>query len=457
MAFVFYDTETTGLNSAFCQIVQFAAILTDDDLNEIERVNLRCRLRPHILPSPQAMLITGVGPDELVRPDFPSNYEMAIQLRDLFNRWGSAVFIGHNTIKFDEGFLRQLFYQSLLPVYATNTGGSSRADTLNMARAFAGLHPEEFKVPLNEKGKSVFKLEALASENGFGDFQAHDALADVEATLFIAKLMRTIDPTLFEHLVAMGRKAAAEALSLSTAPVFLPVSENGNIELAPLAGIISDPSQHARTIAVDLRHDPSEVMALDLGEFDDPRSIRIRGRMVFRRLAVNNQPTILTAEICGLGSEEIVELSYRAEQLRTSVGWIARLGSAFEETAASYDETEHVEERMYDGFPSHADQRLMDEFHSRPWSNRAELVSQFGDPRFRQIGLRLLAEHFPEGLSSDARERHQAWLKERLMTGEERPWLTRSAAIAELNELEATGEVAADYIVQIRRYFLTAA
>ena len=34
MTFIFYDTETTGTNSAFDQILQFAAIKTDADLNE---------------------------------------------------------------------------------------------------------------------------------------------------------------------------------------------------------------------------------------------------------------------------------------------------------------------------------------------------------------------------------------------------------------------------------------
>jgi exodeoxyribonuclease-1 len=51
MAFVFYDTETTGTNPAFDQILQFGAIRTDDDLNELERFEIRCRLLPHVVPS----------------------------------------------------------------------------------------------------------------------------------------------------------------------------------------------------------------------------------------------------------------------------------------------------------------------------------------------------------------------------------------------------------------------
>ena len=49
MAFIFYDTETTGKDRYFDQILQFAAIKTDDDLNSIENVNTRCRLLPHVV------------------------------------------------------------------------------------------------------------------------------------------------------------------------------------------------------------------------------------------------------------------------------------------------------------------------------------------------------------------------------------------------------------------------
>jgi exonuclease I len=51
LQFAFYEFETTGTSPAFDQSLQFAAILTDDDFNEIERVNLRCRLAPHCLTS----------------------------------------------------------------------------------------------------------------------------------------------------------------------------------------------------------------------------------------------------------------------------------------------------------------------------------------------------------------------------------------------------------------------
>ncbi|MGD9665737.1 MAG: exonuclease domain-containing protein, partial [Novosphingobium sp.] len=47
MRFVFYDLETTWISPAIDQPLQFAAIRTDDNFAEIERVNLRCQIAPH--------------------------------------------------------------------------------------------------------------------------------------------------------------------------------------------------------------------------------------------------------------------------------------------------------------------------------------------------------------------------------------------------------------------------
>ena len=60
--YIVYDTETTGLDTTFDQILQFAAILADDELREIDQFSLRCRRLPYIVPSPSAMLVTGVRP-----------------------------------------------------------------------------------------------------------------------------------------------------------------------------------------------------------------------------------------------------------------------------------------------------------------------------------------------------------------------------------------------------------
>ena len=53
--FVFYDFETTGTSPAYDQPLQFAAIATDENFKSLETIDIRCRVAPHIIPSPYAL------------------------------------------------------------------------------------------------------------------------------------------------------------------------------------------------------------------------------------------------------------------------------------------------------------------------------------------------------------------------------------------------------------------
>ena len=55
-AFIFYDTEASGLDKNFGQVFQFAAVLTDNELNVIDKFEIRSRRMPRIVPEPSALL-----------------------------------------------------------------------------------------------------------------------------------------------------------------------------------------------------------------------------------------------------------------------------------------------------------------------------------------------------------------------------------------------------------------
>ena len=52
--YVFYDTETTGLDINFSQIIQIGCVLTDSNFNILEELNLSSKVLPWIVPSPDA-------------------------------------------------------------------------------------------------------------------------------------------------------------------------------------------------------------------------------------------------------------------------------------------------------------------------------------------------------------------------------------------------------------------
>ena len=197
MDFIFYDLETTGLSHAFDQPLQFAAIRTDENFVEKERVNIRCQLAPHILPSPQALVVTGVTPEQLIDPSLPSLLEFAQQVAALTEKWAPAIWVGYNTIQFDEEVLRQMFYQNLLPnVFATQFNGNTRFDILPAVYATYVRDPGCLAWSTDDTDRRSFKLDRLAPANRFIAHNAHDALGDVEATIHIARLIATRSPVL---------------------------------------------------------------------------------------------------------------------------------------------------------------------------------------------------------------------------------------------------------------------
>lgn len=206
MSLIFYDTETTGLDPYFDQILQFAAIKTDEDFNELDRYEIRCRLLPHIVPHPMAMLVTGVTTELLTDPKLPSHYEMMSAIRKKLMGWGQATYVGYNSIRYDEAMLRSAFYQTLHPIYLTNTNGNGRTDALQLMQAASVFAPGLLNIPVSDKGKPVFKLDQLAPANGFSHEHAHDALADVEATIYMTKKVADAVPELWRRLRACGEK-----------------------------------------------------------------------------------------------------------------------------------------------------------------------------------------------------------------------------------------------------------
>ena len=127
MNIVFYDFETTGRNKWFDQIIEVGAILVDGDLNEKDRIQLRCQIKPGVVPSAAALLINKTSVSSLLK-ESRSHYQMIEELRSKFLEWSPAIFVGWNSIKFDEDLLRQALFQNLRPPYLTNTHGNQRAD-----------------------------------------------------------------------------------------------------------------------------------------------------------------------------------------------------------------------------------------------------------------------------------------------------------------------------------------
>jgi len=411
MGYVFYDTETTGTDTTFDQILQFAAIRTDEDLNELDRFEIRCRLLHHIVPAPGALLATRVTPAMLTDASLPTHYEAMQTIAQKLREWSPAIFAGYNTLSFDEPLMRQAFYQTLQPIYLTNTNGNQRADVLRLAQATAALAPNAITVPINHNERPTLRLDMLAPANGFAHENAHDALADVEATIYMARLIRDRAPAVWASLIPLIDKSEVQARVLSGQPLCLVEYHMGRSTVRPVVGCGQSQDNPTMLGVFDLTKDPGPVLQMDV---DDLVKAMQGPNRAIRIVTSNKMPAVVDI---GLGPDFGVsedEFLRRASQIVQDGVFAARVGQALAQRYPPWPAEEVVEKRMYEGFPSRADEGRMQAFHAATWPERPELVETFEDDRLRELGRRIVFLEQPEVLRPEFHQGLETWLHNRL-------------------------------------------
>jgi len=460
MPYVFYDTETTGTETAFDQILQFAAIKTDDDLNELDRFNIRCRLLPHVVPSPGALRATRVTPRMLLDPALPSHYEAIRQIRSKLIEWSPATFIGYNSIQFDEDLLRQAFYQTLHPTYLTNTNGSCRGDVLRMAHAASVYSPNSMTIPIDEKGRPTFRLDQLAPANGYSHEDAHEAMADVLATIHIARRVRDMAQCVWEAMMYTTRKNAVIEI-VSKEPMLAMTERYGSrMHSWVVTHCGSNPNYDGQLGVFDLNHDPDRYRSLSV---DQLVSVLNASPKVIRSIRANAQPILMPfdmlPDVKKVLQITLEEAKRRMQVIRGDKDFQERVGQALSLRYADEEQSPHVEQRIYDGFPEKSDEQLMRRFHEAEWEERVAIARQLADGRLREFAHRLIYFERQDLLSSAMLGKFKRWQVERLLTEDEDvPWMTIPKALREADELLAdASDEDGSLLHEVKRFLISTA
>ena len=209
--YTFYDLETTGLNVRFDVPIQFAAVCTDSDLNITHEVEFRGRPPIHILPSPGALVTTGLTISDVQAANL-SFYEFMSRIRSEISGGTPSCYCAFNGIRYDEEMLRHSFYQALHRPYVTQWNGNSRADAMRLLQAVHMLLPGRIVVPKNEDGTPHFKQAALAAANGISGHRVHDAMGDVRTMLDLVRLVRRDAIEVWRMLSTWTNKSAVQEI-----------------------------------------------------------------------------------------------------------------------------------------------------------------------------------------------------------------------------------------------------
>jgi len=217
-SFYWHDYETSGADPAVDRPLQFAGVRTDADLNVIgEPLVQFAAPTPDYLPHPGAIRVTGIKPSEALAHGIPEREFIAKVHRELAAPGTCGV--GYNSIRFDDEITRFALYRNFFDPYGRERNqGRSRWDLIDVVRAQAALRPEGMVWPRRDDGAISFRLEHLTAANGIEHGSAHDALADVLATVDLARQLKAAQPALFSALYAV-RSAPALAPLLDPAPM----------------------------------------------------------------------------------------------------------------------------------------------------------------------------------------------------------------------------------------------
>ena len=405
-----YDLETTGIDSILDRPLQFAGVRTDLDLNEIKPPqNFLGKPGTDVLPQPEALLVTGISLVEIQEKGI-SERAFTEKVLEQFNQPQSCV-VGFNSLRFDDEFTRQMLYRNFHDPYAREwRNGNSRWDVIDLFRAAYALRPEGFNWPKKDNGSPSFKLEDMARANGLAHIDAHDALADVRATIEITKRLRAAQPKLYDFMFRLrGKKAVLQQLyPLGKNPIvhvssMYPASRGCTALVMP---ICQHPSNNNGIICFDLSQAPEALISASAAELarlvftPNDQLEENEQRIALKTIHINRCPFVaplatLNDECAGRLGIDRSQSESRAIQLMGVAGLVEKIQEAYGRN--HYADSEDPDFQLYQGgFFSDGDRNTMSELLAVPPEQLGSFEGRFQDDRLDEMLFRFRGRNHPE-------------------------------------------------------------
>lgn len=408
-SFFFYDLETSGLRGREDRIMQFAGQRTTLDLEPIgDPVNILVKITDDALPSPSAIDVTGITPQQTLRDGISEAEFCKYIIDDIFT--SETIALGYNTVRFDDEFMRATLWRNFYDPYEWEwKDGRSRWDMLDVVRMTRALRPEGINWPFRPDGKPTNRLELLTKENGLSHEHAHDALSDVYATIAVAKMIKEKQPDLFQFLLnTRNKKEVAKYVNLANPQPVVYVSGRYSNEFNKATVVVPiAPSRNGNVLVYDLRYNLEEI--LDSESFYP----------VVKELCYNKCPAVaplvvLTKhdgwEKIGLTPEKVEE---NLKILSKHPDFVERMRTENEERP-EFPEAPEPEQALYDGFLNDRDRIKVEAVRNADKNKLADFHPEFDDNRLPELLLHYKGRNFPETLSEQEMEEWEKFRRARL-------------------------------------------
>lgn len=453
-SFLWHDYETFGARPMADRPAQFAAQRTDADLNPVgDPVVWYCAPADDVLPHPMACLITGITPQEARRRGVVETEFSANILNEMMQSGTCSA--GYNSIRFDDVFTRNLLYRNLRDPYEREyRNGNSRWDLIDLIRMCYALRPDGLQWPMHEPGKPSFRLEDLSQANGISHEGAHDALADVRATIDLARLLRQAQPRLFDWALGLRDQKQLARLLNPTEPKPLlhtssriPATRGCTSLVLPLAVY---PGRPKSIIVFDLMADPGPLIERPAEVIHDlvftPAADLPEGMKRLPLKAVHSNQVAMIAPPSTLKGVDLARIQLDPERcqrhadklLAALTGVRHKVSEVFSAPYESGQDSNDPDRMIYSGgFFSPADRHLMKKILEVPPAELGGHLWTFQDPRLSLMVFRYRARNFPETLSVKEAEIWEEDRRTRLVQTDDPSYFTLSAFRQAMNEARA--------------------
>ncbi|RYZ95230.1 MAG: exodeoxyribonuclease I [Moraxellaceae bacterium] len=274
--------------------------------------------------------------------------------------------------------------------------------------------------------------DVLTAANNLQHEAAHDALSDVYATIAMAKLIKTVQPKLYDYAYRLrDKRFAGSLIDIANQKPLLHISsrfpgENGNLAIVlPLA---IHPSNKNSVIAYNLCVEPSDMLRLPVAELrhrlfsradELPEGVT---RIALKEVHLNKTPMLLTPamldtdtaarlgidrqaceqhwrQFVNLTVHERQDLQQKLHELYSEQGFAAKTDP---------------EQMLYEGFFDDHDRRLMAWVRNASPSELGSKPREFHDGRLDELLFRYRARNFPESLSATEQAHWRGLTRSRL-------------------------------------------
>ncbi len=429
-SFYFYDLETSGLNSRTDRIMQFAGQRTDLDFQPIgEPQNILVQLADDTLPSPSAIMVTGITPQATLLDGLPEHEFCKYFIEEIATP--NTTLMGYNSIRFDDEFMRHTLWRNFYDPYEWQwRDGRSRWDLLDVVRLTRALRPEGIEWPVTEDGHSTNRLELITKLNHISHEHAHDALADVVALIEVTKLIKQKQPQLFDFLYNLRDKRAVAAQVNCEQPrpfVYASGRYSGEHEKTTIAYPVL-PAENGAVWVFDLRYNLDELLegeaaARAAGKIDYTKPWREREPWeknffpIVKKLQYNRCPAVAPLGVLenANGWQKIgLDKATIERNLQSLLAHPEFVQRVVEANQREFPPAVDPESALYDGFMCDQDSVLCSAVRNNLADDLTHFCPQFTDERLAELLVHYKARSYPEVLTEAESLQWEKYRTERL-------------------------------------------